>query len=125
VAQTPHPKSAAEKARALRESLRLASELADALTAQAARVKRQCLQLEEVLGRMPALPDTVVAAPAAELRRPAAANGPIEESPARLAAMEMAVQGSTRQEIEEYLRENLDVAEVDEILDQVLLGRRD
>jgi uncharacterized coiled-coil protein SlyX len=125
LAQTPHHKSPAEKARALRESLRLASELADALTAQAERVKRQCQQLEEVLGRMPALPDTVVAAPPVELRKPAAANGPVEESPARLAAMEMAVQGSSREEIEAYLRDNLDVAEVDEILDQVLMRRRD
>ncbi|HEV3229443.1 MAG TPA: hypothetical protein VGY97_08215 [Solirubrobacteraceae bacterium] len=123
MAQTPHQRTPAEKARVLRESLRLASELADALTAQAARVKRQCQQLEEVLGRLPALPDSAPAPQARELRRAAVANGPVEESPARLAAMEMAVQGSSRQEIEDYLRENLDVAEVDEILDQVLLGR--
>jgi hypothetical protein len=101
--------------------VRLASELADALTAQAARVKRQCQQLEEILSKLPALPDTV--AQPQELRRTTVVNGPVEESPARLAAMEMAVQGSSRQEIEAYLKANLDVAEVDEILDQVLMGR--
>ena len=125
LAHTPHQKSPAEKARALRESLRLASELADALTAQAARVKRQCQQLEEVIGRLPALPEAPAAPSAPALRSSGRANGPVEESPARLAAMEMAVAGSSRQEIEAYLKETLDVAEVDEILDQVLMGRRD
>jgi len=110
----------------LRESVRLASELADALTAQAARVRRHCQQLEEVLARFPTLPETPAEPAPQDIRRRTPANGPIqEESPARLAAMEMALQGASRQEIEAYLRENLDVDEVDEILDQVLMGRRE
>jgi len=108
----------------LRESVRLASELADALTAQAARVRRHCQQLEEVLARFPTLPDTPLKSTPQDMRRRPVGNGPVqEESPARLAAMEMALQGASRREIEAYLRENLDVDEVDKILDQVLMGR--
>jgi hypothetical protein len=126
LAQPPQYRNPADKARALRESVRLASELADALTAQAARVRRQCQQLEEVLARFPVLPEATPEPAAQDTPRRTLANGPVqEESPARMAAMEMAVQGATREEIEAYLRENLDMDEVDEILDQVLMGRRD
>ncbi len=120
--QPSHLKSPAHQARALRESLRLASELADALTTQAARVKRQCTQLEDTLAGLGDLPEAIAAAPAAPSTSTPATDAAPEESPARLVAMEMAIQGATREQIESYLRNNLNISDAQPIVDDVLPG---
>ena len=102
----------AQQSRELRESLRLARDLSDALVAQAERVRAQCEQLEEALKNfdlleaapLPADPDTEP--PAARDR----------EEPARLAAMEMALQGRTREEILDYLRRSMDDAHAQQVI---------
>jgi hypothetical protein len=103
----------AQQARELRESLRLARELAHALVAQADRVRLQCQQLEDQLSGLgdfeayePVTPAEPAAAPAR--RDP--------EEPARLAAMEMALQGRDREEIMAYLRRTLDDERADHVI---------
>lgn len=122
----PSPsRSPAQQAKALRESLRLASDLAEALTTQAARVKRQCEQLEEALALLGEMPEPRAEPAAAPAAAPSVAtNGPGEQSPARLAAMEMAIQGATREQIDAYLRNNLNISDTAAILDAVLSARR-
>lgn len=101
------------QARELRESLRLARELADALVAQADRVRVQCRQLEDQLaglGDIEALEPTGV-------EEPQAAAAPRDrEEPARLAAMEMALQGRDREEIVAYLRRTLDDDRAEQVI---------
>ncbi|HEX2015270.1 MAG TPA: hypothetical protein VGN69_01155 [Solirubrobacteraceae bacterium] len=121
MAPLSRPTSPARQAASLRESLRLATDLAEALTTQAARVKRQCQELAQALEHMPELPEVEVAP--AEESTPASPNGPAEENPARLAAMEMALQGASRAQIDTYLRENLKLSDTSAILDDVLSGR--
>src|SRR5262245_26477005 len=93
----------AQQSRQLRESLRLARDLADALVAQADRVRAQCEQLEEALKNL----DVLEAAPAPE-EHEAEPVPRDKEEPARLAAMEMALQGRSREDILDYLRRSLD-----------------
>ena len=103
-----------QQSRELRESLRLARELSDALIAQAERVRAQCEQLEEALKHL----DMLEAAPAPspeEAEQPVARD---KEVPARLAAMEMALQGRSREDILDYLRRSLD----EERAQQVIAG---
>jgi len=95
---------AAQQSRELRESLRLARELAEALMAQAERVRAQCEQLDEALKNL----DVLEAAPPpadADAEQPVVRD---KETPARLAAMEMALQGRSREDILDYLRRSLD-----------------
>jgi hypothetical protein len=102
----------AQQARELRESLRRARELADALVAQADRVRAQCQQLEDALGTVDALgareAETQVTAEEPAVRDPV--------EPARLAAMEMALQGRSQDEIMEYLRRSLDEDKARQVL---------
>jgi len=122
LASPQRSQSPAHQATALRETLRLATDLAEALATQAARVKRQCQQLEQALDELPALPDAAVALdPGASA--PAVTPGPSED-PARLAAMEMALQGASREQIDAYLRNNLRVGDTRELLDEVFSGRQ-
>ena len=104
---------AAQQSRELRESLRLARELADALVAQAERVRAQCEQIEHTLRNLDRL--EAAPAPAEETREktPAARD---KEQPARLAAMEMALQGRTREDILDYLRRTLDEDKAQQVI---------
>lgn len=102
-----------QQARELRESLRLARELSIALVAQADRVRMQCEQLED---RLTGLGDLAAFEPVAAAPDAGEAAQRDPEEPARLAAMEMALQGRDREEIVAYLRRTLD----DERADQVI-----
>jgi hypothetical protein len=115
MAKTPIP-TPGDQLRALRESLRLAADLADALEAQADRVKRQCREIEEVLAGVDDL-DGVSAPPPAPV-----AEVPKGAGPARLAAMTMALQGRTRKDVEAYLH-SLEIEDADEILDGLKFQR--
>src|SRR3954468_6654093 len=103
---------------AVRESVKLAAELADALEAQADRVRRQCRQIEEVLAAVDV--DGMEEAPGAAepLSLPSGTEIPGGVGPARLAAVAMAMQGRPRGDVEAYL-EALGMEDVaaEEILD--------
>jgi uncharacterized protein with GYD domain len=106
----------AQQARELRESLRLARELAEAMVAQAERVRAQCQQLENTLTTLNTLE-------AVEVPDDAAAGQPAArtpEEPARLAAMEMALQGRSREEIMTYLLRTLDEEGAKQVMDAVM-----
>src|SRR3954451_20177355 len=94
----------AQQSRELRESLRLARELADALVSQADRVRAQCEKLEEALRTL----DSLEATPAAEPQEAEPVAPRDKEQPARLAAMEMVMQGRSREDVLDYLRRTLD-----------------
>jgi hypothetical protein len=128
----PYPRTPEDQAERLRASLQRAGNLADALMTQMAEVKRQCEQLTAALA---ALDDVDLAALAAVDRRPTAPQGAstpgdgptnttAEVDPARLAALEMAIQGASRGEIYVYLRDELDIAEPQTVVDEVLRDRR-
>jgi len=111
---------AAQQSRELRESLRLARELADALVAQADRVRAQCEQLEEALKNL----DMLEASPAP---RPEPEEQPVardKEEKHRLAAMEMALQGRSREDILDYLRRTLDETRAQQVITDVFDQQR-
>ena len=111
---------AAQQSRELRESLRLARELADALVAQADRVRAQCEQLEDALKNL----DMLDAAPAPD---PEVEEQPVvrdREDPARLAAMEMALQGRSREDILDYLRRTLDEKRAEQVIAGVFAQKK-
>jgi hypothetical protein len=102
-----------QQSRELRESLRLARELADALVSQADRVRAQCEQLEDALRNLDMLeaaspPDEDHPEPAVRVRD--------KEDPSRLAAMEMALQGRSREDILDYLRRTLDEKRAQQVI---------
>ena len=104
---------AAQQSRELRESLRLARELADALVAQADRVRAQCAQLEDTLKNFDVLESAPAPVDTHDEAAPAARD---KEQPARLAAMEMALQGRTREDILDYLRRTLDEKRAQQVI---------
>lgn len=108
----------AQQARELRESLRLARELAEALVAQAERVRLQSLQLEDRLANLDDLTALRAEDPAESPETPPQPRDP--EEPARLAAMEMALQGRSREEIAAYLHRTLDDERAELVIASVL-----
>jgi len=113
--------AASERAKALGRTLELAADLTNALKTQVTALERQCHGLEEALPSLsvargsqgePAQPRPT-SAPAGG---PKGAGGMTE--PARLAAVAMAMQGHSREAVEDYLR-SLSVPNIEQILSSV------
>jgi exonuclease VII small subunit len=110
-----------ERAKALGKTLELVSELARALETQVAALDRHSRGLEEALpslGKGPErqLGSTDTSPPPEGAGHSKDAGGMAD--PARLAAVAMAMQGHSRQDVEEYLR-SLAVPNIDQILASV------
>lgn len=85
------------------------ADLADELLEQAGALRRQCLELV----------DTLDQAGAAEPAPARAAHAVDETSPIRLIAFDMARAGSSRTEVDQYLRQTFGVGDSAKILDEV------
>lgn len=110
---------------------RLAAELVDSVTARIASLDREAAALVALLERSTALLSPQGAESVAQrepdLEAPAASVGrrptPISEG-VRLLATQMAVAGSSRSEIEDRLRRELDVSDPEALVDELLGSAR-